>query len=205
MKDRLYLGGGYEVYRSDGKVRSERHTLHISNGDEKILLVETTTKGEAAEPTIFRHQLGKYLGSSVIELDEDAKLITYEEYYPYGSTSYKASNSQIEAPPKRYRYSGKEPDQEIGLYYYGARYYAPYPGGGFYRKPFPKLKFLIIVIRREILESHRRVHRPQYGIRARVERLLCQLAAISSSPAPPARPSTPSTPCSISAVCRSPP
>src|SRR5262249_26870727 len=29
---------------------------------------------------------------------------------------------------KRFRYSGKERDEESGLYYYGARYYAPWVG-----------------------------------------------------------------------------
>jgi RHS repeat-associated protein len=30
--------------------------------------------------------------------------------------------------PKRYRYTGKERDEESGLYYYGARYYAAWLG-----------------------------------------------------------------------------
>ncbi len=30
---------------------------------------------------------------------------------------------------KRYRYTGKERDEETGLYYHGARYYAPWVGG----------------------------------------------------------------------------
>jgi RHS repeat-associated protein len=44
---------------------------------------------------------------------------------PYGSTSYAAAASQVETP-KRYRYSGKERDEESGLYCYGARYLAPH-------------------------------------------------------------------------------
>ena len=35
--------------------------------------------------------------------------------------------SQTETP-KRYRYTGKERDEESGLYYHGARYYAPWLG-----------------------------------------------------------------------------
>jgi len=54
-------------------------------------------------------------------------VITYEEYYPYGSTSYQAVRSRTETP-KRYRYTGKERDPETGLYYHGARYYAPWLG-----------------------------------------------------------------------------
>jgi RHS repeat-associated protein len=36
--------------------------------------------------------------------------------------------SSIEISPKRYRYTGQERDNETGLYYYGARYFAPWLG-----------------------------------------------------------------------------
>ena len=55
-------------------------------------------------------------------------LISYEEYHPYGSTSYQAVSSAAEVSLKRYRYTGKERDEETGLYYHGARYYAPWLG-----------------------------------------------------------------------------
>ena len=61
-------------------------------------------------------QLDNHLGS--------AAEILYEEYHPYGSTSYRASPSGVEVSARRYRYTGKERDEETGLYYYGARYYA---------------------------------------------------------------------------------
>ena len=63
----------------------------------------------------------------MLELDDQARIISYEEYTPYGSTSYQAVRSQTETP-KRYRFAGKERDEESGLYYYGARYYASHWG-----------------------------------------------------------------------------
>ncbi len=57
-----------------------------------------------------------------------AAVISYEEYYPYGSTSYQAGRSVAEVSLKRYRYTGKEKDEETGFYYHGARYYAPWLG-----------------------------------------------------------------------------
>ena len=69
--------------------------------------------------------MSNHLGSACLELDDAAQVISYEEYYPYGSTSYQAVRSQIETP-KHYRYTGKERDEESGLYYHGARYYAPW-------------------------------------------------------------------------------
>ncbi|MCB0189100.1 MAG: hypothetical protein KDE31_32750, partial [Caldilineaceae bacterium] len=67
------------------------------------------------------------LGSASLELDDLAQIISYEEYAPYGSTTYQAVRSQTETP-KRYRYTGMERDEESGLYYHGARYYAAWLG-----------------------------------------------------------------------------
>jgi RHS repeat-associated protein len=60
-------------------------------------------------------------------VDSAGQIISYEEYYSYGSTSYQAAHSQTETP-KRHRFTGKERDEESGLYYHGARYYAPWVG-----------------------------------------------------------------------------
>jgi RHS repeat-associated protein len=63
-----------------------------------------------------------------VELDKDGALITYEECHPYGTTAFQAGRSTAEASLKRYRYTGKERDEECGLYYHGARYYAAWLG-----------------------------------------------------------------------------
>ncbi|RYE50366.1 MAG: RHS repeat-associated core domain-containing protein, partial [Sphingobacteriales bacterium] len=42
------------------------------------------------------------------------------------TTAYQAKNSSISSVNKRYRYTGKERDDETGLYYHGARYYIPW-------------------------------------------------------------------------------
>lgn len=52
----------------------------------------------------------------------------YEEYHPFGSTSWHARDSSIEVSAKRYRYTGKEKDDETGLYYHGARHSCPWLG-----------------------------------------------------------------------------
>jgi len=48
----------------------------------------------------------------------------YKEYHPFGTTSYRSGRTETEVSLKRYKYVGKERDDETGLYYYGARYYA---------------------------------------------------------------------------------
>ena len=55
-------------------------------------------------------------------------MISYEEYYAYGSTAYSASASGVDLSLKRYRFTGKERDEETGLDYFGVRYYASWLG-----------------------------------------------------------------------------
>ncbi len=132
---RAYLGP-YEVYREygpSGKLTLERQTLHISDGGDRICLVETTTIEAAAAAaalpsSLTRYQLGNLLGSAILELDQAAAIISYEEYHPYGSTSFQSGRSAAEVSLKRYRYTAKERDTESGFYYHGARYYAPWLG-----------------------------------------------------------------------------
>ena len=135
QKERIYVGGfeTYREYAGDGEaLKLERQTLHIVDDKERIALVETKTFDsetpvETPSPLI-RYQLANHLGSSALELDEAAAIISYEEYYPFGGTSYQGGRSAVEVSRKRYRYTGKERDEETGFYYYGARYYAPWLG-----------------------------------------------------------------------------
>ncbi|HLV01607.1 MAG TPA: RHS repeat-associated core domain-containing protein, partial [Acidobacteriota bacterium] len=102
--------------------------LQVMDDKNLIALVETRTQGDDPGPVqLIRYQFGNHLGSANLELDHQAQIISYEEYTPFGSTSYQAVRSQTETP-KRYRYTGKERDEESGLYYHGARYYAPWLG-----------------------------------------------------------------------------
>jgi RHS repeat-associated protein len=77
---------------------------------------------------VVRFQLGNHLGSSILEVDAGGSVISYEEYHPYGTTAYHSGTGTAEVSLKRYRYTGKERDEETGLYYHGARYYAPWLG-----------------------------------------------------------------------------
>lgn len=130
QKERLYLGG-FERYREyDGSgdtVTLERETLHIMDDQQRIALVETRTDTPTPQ-RLIRYQFGNHLGSASLELDEAGQMISYEEYHPYGTTSYQAVRNGVEVSSKRYRYTGKERDEETGLGYHGARYYAVWLG-----------------------------------------------------------------------------
>lgn len=124
QEERIYLGG-YEIYREyngNGQtVTLARETLHVMGDKQRIALVETKTEPAVGQPLI-RYQLGNHLHSASVELDKDGALISYEEYHPYGTTSFQAMGA-AEVSLKRYRYTGKEQDEESGFYYHGARYY----------------------------------------------------------------------------------
>ncbi len=124
--ERLYLGG-LELLRErapDGTVTTRRETVHVTADQGRVALVERTTVG--GQPgTLVRFQVGDQLSSSRLELDPAGQVISHEDYYPYGGTAYQAVRSQVEAP-KRYRFAGKCRDEETGLYYSQARYYAPW-------------------------------------------------------------------------------
>jgi RHS repeat-associated protein len=127
IKEHIYLGH-YEVYRErlNGTLQLERETLHVMDDRQRIALIETLTVGEDnGSGFLIRYQYSNHLGTSCLEAGQSAEIISYEEYYPFGSTAYQATLNQTEIP-KRYRYTGKERDEESGLYYHGARYYAPW-------------------------------------------------------------------------------
>jgi RHS repeat-associated protein len=129
--ERIYLGG-FEVYRDyDGNGNSitlERETLHVMDDKQRIALIETRTQGNDGSATqLIRYQFANHLGSASLELDAAGQIISYEEYYPYGSTSYQAVRNQTETR-KRYRYTAMERDEESGFEYHSARYYVPWLG-----------------------------------------------------------------------------
>lgn len=131
-RERIYVGDheAYREYGGDGEtVTVERETLHVMDGERRVALVETRTQGsDAAPPQTTRYQLGNHLDSASLELDGAGQLISYEEYHPYGTTAYQAARTAAEVSVKRYRYTGRERDEETGLYYSGARYFAPWLG-----------------------------------------------------------------------------
>jgi RHS repeat-associated protein len=130
-KERIYLGliELYREYAADGiAITLEREILHVMLDQRRVALVETRTVGlDPAPPHLVRYQYSNHLSSALLELDDRAAVISYEEYFPYGSTSFHGVRAQNETP-KRYRYTGKERDEENDLDYHGARYCAPWLG-----------------------------------------------------------------------------
>ncbi len=130
--ERIYLGG-FEIYREYGgdgaTVSLERETLHVMDDQQRIAQIDTRTQGTDEAPQQSRRfQLSNHLGSAVLEVDELANVVSYEEYHPYGTSAYRAGRSAAEVGLKRRRYLDLEREEETGLGYHGARYYAPWLG-----------------------------------------------------------------------------
>src|SRR5205807_979151 len=107
--ERVYVGN-YERYRdrsgttlSSSSVTLERESLHIYDGDRRFALIETKTVdinvANLVPTPLQRLQLPNDLGSACVETDETGTVISYEEFYPFGGSSFRAGDVD-----KRYRF-----------------------------------------------------------------------------------------------------
>ena len=109
-----------EIHRqADGE---EHHVISIEAGRSSVRSLHWPG---GAHDDQLRYNLSDHLGSSTLELDHEAGVLTQEHYYPFGGTACWAGKSALVAQHKTIRYSEKERDA-TGLYYYGYRYYAPW-------------------------------------------------------------------------------
>jgi len=133
----IYLPGleirrKYNTAKSADTVTEDLHVLTLGQAGRAQVRLQHWEAGKPAnEKDIpnnqLRYSLDNHLGSSNLELNQDAEIISQEEYYPFGGTAVWSAKSEAEAKYKTVRYSGKERDA-TGLYYYGYRYYASWMG-----------------------------------------------------------------------------
>ncbi|MGL5861374.1 MAG: SpvB/TcaC N-terminal domain-containing protein [Phycicoccus sp.] len=114
-----YLGG-FEHHRWSGPGGTgENNTIHVMDDQSRIALVRVGPAAPGDGGPDVQFHLGDHLGSSAVVTDADGVLTNREEFTPYGETSFGSFAR------KRYRFTGKERDEESGLNYHSARYYAP--------------------------------------------------------------------------------
>ncbi|QAY89520.1 RHS repeat domain-containing protein [Pseudomonas sp. ACM7] len=119
----IYLPGLEIRTRDNGE---ELHVITLPGGHGSVRCLHWVS-GKPANIAAdqLRYSLDDHLGSCALELDQNAQVISEEGYYPFGATAWFARGSEVDVDYKTVRYSGKEMD-DSGLYYYGARYYAPW-------------------------------------------------------------------------------
>jgi RHS repeat-associated protein len=119
----VYIDGIFEYQRIvQGGATRENNTLHVMDSQSRIALVRVGTPFPDDTTPAVQYHLGDHLGSSTVVVDSAGNWVNREEDTPYGETSFGSFAR------KRYRFTGKERDEESGLYYFGARYYAPWLG-----------------------------------------------------------------------------
>jgi RHS repeat-associated protein len=119
----VYIDGLFELQRTadaTGALQNQNNSLHVMDGQKRIAMVRVGAAAVGDNTPAIKYHLADHLGSSNVVVDSMGALVNREEYFPYGETSF-GSFAQ-----KRYRFTGKERDQESGLYYHGARYYSPW-------------------------------------------------------------------------------
>jgi RHS repeat-associated protein len=111
--------GDLTIYPNQG------YTQHNLTAVKYIFVGDTRLVSKQVEPDrVFERDQFYYhpdqLGSTSYGTNEDGRVVAHQEYFPSGETWVDEGGSN-----PAYQFTGKELDQETGLYYYGARYYNP--------------------------------------------------------------------------------
>jgi uncharacterized protein RhaS with RHS repeats len=111
-----YLAGSGE-----GDVWEE--SKHVFMGETRIATKKRTEGnagyGEEREKQYYYY--GDHLGSAQLVTNREGKVYEHLEYTPYGELWIEEVNT-LASNRTPFRFTGKERDEETGLYYYGARY-----------------------------------------------------------------------------------
>jgi RHS repeat-associated protein len=110
------------------EVRNCRMTKYVFAGGRRIARVVTEDPVlapyglDAFSPyTFFYHQ--DHLGSASAVTDEGGEVVNYLTYHPYGSIERENTAAGFAPFSSDQKYTDKELDEELGLVYFGARYY----------------------------------------------------------------------------------
>ncbi len=123
--ERLYLSN-IERYRKyvNNILKTERQTVHIIDDRHRFALIDRLTIDNgitlSTASNSIRYQYDNHLGSASLELDQTAAIISYEEYHPFGTTSYRSGRTETEVSQKYsqytpYQYAGNKPVSYIDL------------------------------------------------------------------------------------------
>lgn len=130
-EQRIYIADyeKYIKYKGQHHQDLERTTLSLLDQGHRFVMIESRNDvNDGTDKHLVRYPFHNHIGSAALELDQSGRVIGYEEYHPYGTSSYQANNKDVKAAAKQYRYTGMERDEETGLNYHSARYYVPWLG-----------------------------------------------------------------------------
>ena len=116
----VYIDGLFEHHIVGAQ---ENNSLHVKDDKNRIALIRVGFALQGDTGPDVQYQLGDHLGSSHIVVggsdSRSSAFTNREEFFPYGETSFGSFGK------KRFRYVGRERDEESGLNYHLARYFSP--------------------------------------------------------------------------------
>ncbi len=131
----LYVRNSFGEVVEEHSLDLSSNIYHLSSsyvfGNGKRIMGITVKEGETPGTTVEEktYYLSDILGSNSLLTDIDGNPTMLTKYDEFGNTYYEWSlTSNLQPPTSQYKYTGKPFDSEIGLYYYGARYYNPQLG-----------------------------------------------------------------------------
>ena len=125
----LYFNNFYTIHipvQDKNNPQGLRVHKHIFVGNSRLVTAMTHTEnnGDNAEQREKRYYYhSDHLGSAQFVTDWRGKQYEHIEYTPYGEIWIEEVAAGLDKLP--FRFTGKEMDEETGLYYYGARYLDP--------------------------------------------------------------------------------
>jgi RHS repeat-associated protein len=120
-------------------ITSTSEVAYLKVGDTRLARIEYEPNawGEPRSSAVTAHasnlhvllEIPDELGSESVTIDQaSSELIELRSYQPYGATEADYRPGRWQGFREDYGYTGKEEDIEVGLTYFGRRYYSPYVG-----------------------------------------------------------------------------
>ncbi|WP_253714844.1 RHS repeat-associated core domain-containing protein [Treponema sp. OMZ 803] len=125
----LYFNNFYTIHipvQDKNNPQGLRVHKHIFVGNSRLVtaMTHTDNNGDNAEQREKRYYYhSDHLGSAQFVTDWKGRQYEHIEYTPYGELWIEEVAAGLDKLP--FRFTGKEMDEETGLYYYGARYLDP--------------------------------------------------------------------------------
>ncbi|MER5430167.1 SpvB/TcaC N-terminal domain-containing protein [Streptomyces sp. NPDC002588] len=117
-----YLDDTFEHHRWTGTQPGANNHVHVMDDRQRVALIRVGAAHPDDRGPAAAVHLADHLGSSTTVVDATGALVNHEEYTPYGETSFGSYTR------KRYRFTGRERDEESGLTRCGVRHLMPWAG-----------------------------------------------------------------------------
>lgn len=126
-----YLGGCefHRLFRGNTRIL-DRRTTRLSDDLGEIAELHRWDQDDSARETDdiaatrFSYTITDHLGSATLRLDAAARIVSYEEFMPFGACAFSSGDNAREVSLKTHGFIAKERDATTGLHYIGQRYYA---------------------------------------------------------------------------------